>query len=380
MNIRINKYFLLSLLLGKEADAKLYTRRSDTVASLSNKTVRRHLQENDSIGTSDLKTDEFTPSDSVVEQTDVGTEDFIILAPKSKKTNAPVAPPTAAPIAPPTDAPVAPKTEAPVAPPPTEAPTKKTSLKKTNAPVAPPTDAPVAPPTDAPVAPKTEAPVAPPPTEAPTKKSSLKKTSAPVAPTNAPVAPVTNASAAPATNAPVVLPTGAPVVTPTNTPVDRPTIAPIDRPTIAPVVRPTNAPVATPTVAPVAPPTDAPIVPCTTCTDVGTPSMVNKGQACAERFNLVSGSKCIGLESWVKNNYCEFTCFVRGIGYDGDSCCIPEVVCTDVPTPSFDSCSDLTSDKLNKKCNQSDSWTKNNYCQLSCFKNGNGYATATCSN
>jgi len=374
MNVRINKYFLLSLLFGKEADAKFHTRKSDTVVSLSDKTLMRPLQGNDSFGTPELNTDVFTLSDLVADPTDVGIEDLTLLAAKksSKKTNAPVAPTTAAPIAP--------QTEAPVAPPPTEAPTKKTSLKKTNAPVAPPTDAPVAPPTDAPVAPKTEAPVAPPPTEAPTKKSSLKKTSAPVAPTNAPVAPVTNASAAPATNAPVVLPTGAPVVTPTNTPVDRPTIAPIDRPTIAPVVRPTNAPVATPTVAPVAPPTDAPIVPCTTCTDVGTPSMVNKGQACAERFNLVSGSKCIGLESWVKNNYCEFTCFVRGIGYDGDSCCIPEVVCTDVPTPSFDSCPDQTSDKLNTKCNQSDSWRKNNYCQLSCFKNGNGYASTTCSN
>eukprot|EP00548_Thalassiothrix_antarctica_P013778 CAMPEP_0194167514 /NCGR_PEP_ID=MMETSP0154-20130528/2766_1 /TAXON_ID=1049557 /ORGANISM="Thalassiothrix antarctica, Strain L6-D1" /LENGTH=305 /DNA_ID=CAMNT_0038878429 /DNA_START=115 /DNA_END=1029 /DNA_ORIENTATION=+ len=305
MNVRINKYFLLSLLFGKEADAKFHTRKSDTVVSLSDKTLMRPLQGNDSFGTPELNTDVFTLSDLVADPTDVGIEDLTLLAAKksSKKTNAPVAPTTAAPIAP-----------------------------------------------------QTEAPVAPPPTEAPTKKSSLKKTSAPVAPTNAPVAPVTNASAAPATNAPVVLPTGAPVVTPTNTPVDRPTIAPIDRPTIAPVVRPTNAPVATPTVAPVAPPTDAPIVPCTTCTDVGTPSMVNKGQACAERFNLVSGSKCIGLESWVKNNYCEFTCFVRGIGYDGDSCCIPEVVCTDVPTPSFDSCPDQTSDKLNKKCNQSDSW------------------------
>jgi len=67
------------------------------------------------------------------------------------------------------------------------------------------------------------------------------------------------------------------------------------------------------------PPTQSPTSPqCTSCDDRGTPTMSDKGKDCTS-INLAG--KCSNKSYWIKNKFCQLSCYNAGLGYDGDVCC-----------------------------------------------------------
>merc|ERR1711862_1048499 len=67
------------------------------------------------------------------------------------------------------------------------------------------------------------------------------------------------------------------------------------------------------------PPTQSPTSPqCTPCDDRGTPTMSVKGKDCTS-INLAG--KCSNKSYWIKNKFCQLSCYNAGLGYDGDVCC-----------------------------------------------------------
>ena len=69
------------------------------------------------------------------------------------------------------------------------------------------------------------------------------------------------------------------------------------------------------------------------CTDNPTPWMISNNQDCA-KSNLPA-KKCNKVRDWVNNQYCQHTCWENGNGYAGVECC-PRTLCTqctDNPTP-----------------------------------------------
>jgi len=206
----------------------------------------------------------------------------------------------------------------------------------------------------------------------------LEPTSAPVEPTSAPVEP---------TSAPVE-PTSAPVE-PTSAPVE-PTSAPVE-PSSAPV-EPTSAPVE-PTTAPVEP-TDSPIA-CNECSNDRTPWMKNNEVECYTYTRIKR--KCENNRNWRNNNYCQLSCFLNEVEYEGDNCCVvPTNPPTNAPADTPTNCTNCTDEttpwmrrndktcdtfqQLNQKCKNNAVWTDNNYCQLSCYDSGNEYSGDICCN
>jgi len=68
-------------------------------------------------------------------------------------------------------------------------------------------------------------------------------------------------------------------------------------------------------------PTPAPTIAdgCTDCDNTATPWMTRNGQECTTT-DLIS-SKCMDNNNWVRNKYCQQSCYDAGRGYNGDVCC-----------------------------------------------------------
>jgi len=177
-----------------------------------------------------------------------------------------------------------------------------------------------------------------------------------------------------------------PVDPPTDAPVNPPTDAPVNPPTDAPVNPPTDAPVNTPTDAPISPvatssPVTSPVENCIECSDEGTPWMVDNNKVCGTNNSQLT-TKC-NLNNWWRNNkFCQLSCFKIDNGYDGDNCCAPPCTeCSDEGTPWMvdnDKVCGTNNSQLATKCNSSNSWRSNKYCQNSCFITGYGYDGDDC--
>jgi hypothetical protein len=60
-------------------------------------------------------------------------------------------------------------------------------------------------------------------------------------------------------------------------------------------------------------------VECIVCDDVETKWMSNNGKDCTTVNNL--HKKCNKNNNWTKNNICQLSCYKAGHGYPGDICC-----------------------------------------------------------
>ena len=59
---------------------------------------------------------------------------------------------------------------------------------------------------------------------------------------------------------------------------------------------------------------------CVQCTNEPTAGMISKSRNCT--VELVSkGIKCIDRETWVRDGYCQLSCYEAGRGYEGIVCC-----------------------------------------------------------
>jgi hypothetical protein len=59
---------------------------------------------------------------------------------------------------------------------------------------------------------------------------------------------------------------------------------------------------------------------CIECSNVAKPSMVRKGNTCEELSETKLVAKCRELK-FIQNNYCELSCYLAGVGYEGVVCC-----------------------------------------------------------
>lgn len=63
-----------------------------------------------------------------------------------------------------------------------------------------------------------------------------------------------------------------------------------------------------------------PVQACTVCDDNETPWMIRNEKDCtSSRYQLKK--RCNKTRKWIKNKYCQQSCFEIGQGYDGDICC-----------------------------------------------------------
>merc|ERR1712048_419708 len=67
-------------------------------------------------------------------------------------------------------------------------------------------------------------------------------------------------------------------------------------------------------------PTSAPTrTPCVPCDDVETPWMSRNDRDCATSKSIVK--RCNTHPNWIKNKYCQLSCYNAGKGYADDVCC-----------------------------------------------------------
>jgi len=150
-----------------------------------------------------------------------------------------------------------------------------------------------------------------------------------------------------------------------------------NEPTVSPI-----APVApiSPVSSPITSP-NSPVEDCIECSDEGSPWMVDNNRVCGTNQNQLA-TKC-NLSNWWRNNkYCQLSCFKVDNGYDGDNCCVPPCTeCSDEGTPWMvdnNRVCGANQSQLATKCNLKDWWRNNKYCQNSCFIFGNGYDGDEC--
>ena len=59
---------------------------------------------------------------------------------------------------------------------------------------------------------------------------------------------------------------------------------------------------------------------CTPCTDTPSPSMTT---TCAHyQYGVTQCNRCNATQDWINNRYCERSCYVAGCGYAGEPCCL----------------------------------------------------------
>ena len=68
------------------------------------------------------------------------------------------------------------------------------------------------------------------------------------------------------------------------------------------------------------PPPSPPPSACTECTDDRSAFMIGEGYECATWAWMINGG-CKANADWVTEGYCRRSCYMRGVGYDGDVCC-----------------------------------------------------------
>merc|ERR1712232_1408026 len=172
---------------------------------------------------------------------------------------------------------------------------------------------------------------------------------------------------------------------------------------------------------------------CIVCTNKRNAFMIENDKTCASLKQSID-TKCHKNNNWTKNKFCQLSCFLAGNGYPGDVCCndlslspssaetstptvFPSVapieqspitsspvsfspvteapvtsppvanteciICSNEGTPLMiengRECAS-SSNSIKNKCNRSKNWTKNKYCQLSCYVAGNGYPGDLCCN
>ena len=120
---------------------------------------------------------------------------------------------------------------------------------------------------------------------------------------------------------------------------------------------------------------------CISCTDKRTPCMKRKGKMCETTALL--DTHCHQSDYWSKNKFCQLSCFKAENGYDGDECCdnpVTCISCTDEVTPWMFREGKMceTNALIDTHCDQSKYWSMNKFCQLSCFKPDNGYDGDEC--
>merc|ERR1711975_121618 len=142
-----------------------------------------------------------------------------------------------------------------------------------------------------------------------------------------------------------------PTPTPTLTPTGLPTVDPTRAPTFEPTSEPTEEPTRDPTQNPKAEALDNDGNPCslakcaptregcrrvdtmvhgcevcgrvecaTSCTHTPTGWMKKKGKSCDMWSKENFSAKCNHNARWMKNKYCQQSCYLNGFGYDGDYC------------------------------------------------------------
>ena len=73
---------------------------------------------------------------------------------------------------------------------------------------------------------------------------------------------------------------------------------------------------------------------CTFCTDKSTPWMSRNDNKCETYGNVLT--KCLGNKYWSRNKFCQMSCFKYNNGYEGDDCCENQTtcnICTNEVTP-----------------------------------------------
>ena len=58
---------------------------------------------------------------------------------------------------------------------------------------------------------------------------------------------------------------------------------------------------------------------CTSCTDKATPWMSRNDNKCKTSELILT--KCCGNKYWSRNKFCQLSCFKANNGYEGDDCC-----------------------------------------------------------
>eukprot|EP00929_Paragymnodinium_shiwhaense_P114721 TRINITY_DN83213_c0_g1_i1.p1 TRINITY_DN83213_c0_g1~~TRINITY_DN83213_c0_g1_i1.p1 ORF type:complete len:646 (-),score=44.29 TRINITY_DN83213_c0_g1_i1:52-1938(-) len=111
------------------------------------------------------------------------------------------------------------------------------------------------------------------------------------------------------------------------------------------------------------------------CSDEPTAYMVGKGLMC-DSWPWGIDNYCKKSDEWRKNRYCQHSCFMAGVGYDGDYCCKLDDVAPAWMVKGSKSCADFG--RLEQKCNRDESWRNNKFCARSCFFKGVGYEGSDC--
>jgi len=176
----------------------------------------------------------------------------------------------------------------------------------------------------------------------------------------------------------------APCIVDTSPPVSSPTLPPVS---MAPV---SKAPVVSPTFAPVIPPTSPP----EGCYSKDYQNCLPEGYApdndTCELVWLPTGERTNCMSLWGKCSQ-DSDCCGESVCFGGANCVPPSD--TPAPTPACIICDDVetawmtsngkdctTSNLIDTKCNKDSNWTTKKFCQLSCYKAGNGYPGDVCCN
>jgi hypothetical protein len=137
-----------------------------------------------------------------------------------------------------------------------------------------------------------------------------------------------------------------PTSSPTPYPSPQSTYAPTANPTPYPspnqtphpqTAHPTPYPSPNPTLhPPTAYPTPQPSLEGIACTDNPTPWLEQRGRACGELQQSWLCAKCKANPYWSRNNFCQYSCFAAGCGYDGDVCGMPTRAPSSAPPVGYD--------------------------------------------
>lgn len=113
------------------------------------------------------------------------------------------------------------------------------------------------------------------------------------------------------------------------------------------------------------------------CPDEQSPYMVKKNKSCKSWGNLVN--RCNKSEHWRANRYCQQSCRALGLGYEDDNC--PQMyTCSNSPSSHMvkkgRSCESWP--HLRNMCNLNKRWRSRRFCQKACYDLGLGYNGDDC--
>lgn len=95
-------------------------------------------------------------------------------------------------------------------------------------------------------------------------------------------------------------------------------------------------------------PSENPILPianyCEQCTDLPHPNMEKNNTVCAQYVLQLIPQECNKSSNWEDNDWCQYTCFKEGYGYQHDNCCLNEIIPSAVPDGGFEDYVEITRD------------------------------------